>query len=175
MSCRIISGQRLEKVRTYGFDVIGYMCRNVEFFFWNEETQSKDYYRAAADGSLYTNRWGTDCYYGPDAKRCKGMQTIDGIQYGFSEYGSLIQSDFITVDGAIYYCDMDGRVVDKLSDNQWYYSEDGYWYYVQDGELVKSRSLEINGKTYRFDWRGRMQTQGAGFNEDGSVRENLRD
>lgn len=156
----------------YGFDVIGYMCRNVEFFFWNEETQSKDYYRAAADGSLYTNRWGTDCYYGPDAKRCKGMQTIDGIQYGFSEYGSLIQSDFITVDGAIYYCDMDGRVVDKLSDNQWYYSEDGYWYYVQDGELVKSRSLEINGKTYRFDWRGRMQTQGAGFNEDGSVREN---
>ena len=156
----------------YGFDAIGYMCRNAEFFFWNEETQSKDYYCASADGSLYTNRWGADCYYGPDAKRYKGIQTIDGVQYGFTEYGSIVKSGFVTVDGSIYYCDEEGRVVDKLSDNQWYCTEDGYWYYVQNCEFVKDCTIEINGKQYRFDWNGKMQTQGIDVNEDGSLRVN---
>ena len=156
----------------YGFGADGYMGRDTDFFFWNEETQSKDYYHASADGSLYTNRWGANCYYGPDAKCYKGIQTIDGIQYGFTEYGSIVKSNFITADGSMYYCDVEGRVVDKLSDNQWYYSEDGYWYYVQDGELVKDCSIEINGKQYRFDWNGKMQTQGVDINEDGSLRVN---
>ena len=49
---------------------------------------------------------------------------------------------------------------------------DGHWYYVQDGEFVKDRSVEINGKKYRFDRNGELQTQGADVNEDGSVREN---
>ena len=156
----------------YGFGADGYMGRDTDFFFWNEETQSKDYYHASADGSLYTNRWGANCYYGPDAKCYKGIQTIDGIQYGFTEYGSIVKSNFITADGSMYYCDVEGRVVDKLSDNQWYCTEDGYWYYVQDGELVKDCSIEINGKQYRFDWNGKMQTQGVDINEDGSLRVN---
>ena len=154
----------------YGFDSFGHMYRNTEFNFWDSEVSNQAYYWASVDGSLYTNRWGNHCYYGSDGKRCTGVQTIDGVQYGFNENGIAVQSGFVMTYGAVYYCDAEGRVVDELSDDQWYYSEDGYWYYVQNGELVRSCSIEINGKQYRFSWNGRMETQGADINEDGSLR-----
>ena len=159
----------------YGFQVSGIMYRNTSFTFWTGE--SNDYYRASESGALYTNKWSYEnaydiSYYGEDARGCKGVQTIDGVQYGFNEYCQLAKSQFVTSDGVIYYCGADGIVVDTLADNEWYYSVDGYWYYVQDGEFIRYRSAEINGKQYRFDFYGRMITQGSEVNEDGSVREN---
>ena len=161
----------------YGFNTSGYMYRNGSFYLENTESSGKDHYYASADGSLYVNRWGitlweNSCYYGADAKAYRGLKTIDGIQYGFYDDGSVIRSNFITVDGVIYYCDAEGKVTITLSGSQWYYSEDGYWYYVHDGEFVRGCTIEINGKQYRFDGAGHMETQGIDVNEDGSLRVN---
>ncbi|MFQ7512025.1 MAG: hypothetical protein ACLRMV_05135 [Lachnospiraceae bacterium] len=161
----------------YGFDWNGDFYPEGEFYIWDSETGKSTYYYASADGSVYTNRWGVTasgwsgpCYYGADGKRCSGGQTIDGVQYVFYDSGSMYLSTFTTVDGACYYCDAEGKA-EMIPDNQLYYAEDGYWYYIQNGNIVRSCSLEINGKKYSFDLYGRMQTMGMRVNSDGTYRD----
>ena len=161
----------------YGFDWNGDFYPEGEFYIWDSETGKSIYYYASADGSVYTNRWGVTasgwsgpCYYGADGKRCSGVQTIDGVQYVFYDSGSMYLSTFTTVDGACYYCDAEGKA-EMIPDNQLYYAEDGYWYYIQNGNIVRSCSLEINGKKYSFDLYGRMQTMGMRVNSDGTYRD----
>ena len=90
----------------YGFDENGVMYANVAFGQRNLFTGSYGYYRASADGSLYTNAWYSDYnnsyYYGEDAKRSTGLQTIDGIQYLFDASGTLAVSRMVVLANVNY-------------------------------------------------------------------------
>ena len=157
----------------YAFRSSGVMYRDVLFNMRNDGND--DYYWASPSGVLYTNTWRNEgdniYYYGADAKRCKGVQNINGVQYGFNNSGNLVMLGTVTLDGVNYYCDEEGRI-EVIPDNQWYKSVNGDWYYSQDGILLKNCTTQINGAWYRFDDQGRMQTQGLNVNADGSLQIN---
>ena len=159
----------------YGFAEDGVLYRDMIFSRWNMASSEHDYYWASSSGALYTNAWANDWYtmyyYGADGKRYKGIQTIDGIQYGFDEEGQLVLSGAITSDDRNYYCDAEGRIT-ELPNNQWYKGDNGGWYYVQDGTLLKNCTAQIGEAWYQFDSWGKMQTQGLNANADGSLRVN---
>ena len=164
----------------YGFDYDGNIYSNT--FFSIMENGIQEYYWASASGALYTNKWYYESYwynlintniyyYGEDGKRCKGIYTIDGVQYGFTEDGKLAVSKSVTMNGKSYYCDSEGRI-HEISNNKWYKSDNGDWYYVQNGTLLKGCYVQINGKWYGFDTDGKMVTNELNVNEDGSLRIN---
>ena len=158
----------------YGFSDEGFMHSNTIFYIWDKNYSNRDGYWASPSGALYTNTWGGDTYanyYGADAKKCKGMQIIDGVQYGFDNSGNLVLSNVFTSDGVNYYCDAEGRMT-ELPNNQWYKGDDEAWYYVQDGTLLKNCTAQIGGTWYQFNSLGRMQTSGFNANADGSLRVN---
>lgn len=164
----------------YGFDYDGNIYSNT--FFSIMENGIQEYYWASASGALYTNKWYYESYwydlintniyyYGEDGKRCKGIYTIDGVQYGFTDDGKLAVSKSVTMNGKSYYCDSEGRI-HEISNNKWYKSDNGDWYYVQNGTLLKGCYVQINGKWYGFDTDGKMVTNELNANEDGSLRIN---
>ena len=159
----------------YAFNSSGVMYHDVTFNMWSADLHEENWYWASPSGALYTNTWSDSgynmYYYGADAKRCKGVQTIDGVQYGFDSRGNLVMSETLTIDGVNYYCDEEGRT-DVIPDNQWYKDKNGYWYYSLDGTLLRNCSEQIGTTWYRFDGQGRMQTQGLNVNADGSLRIN---
>ena len=159
----------------YAFGSSGIMYKNCTFNMWSDNYSEENYYWASPSGALYTNTWSDSgynmYYYGADAKRCKGVQTIDGVQYGFDSRGNLVMSETLTIDGANYYCDEEGRT-DVIPDNQWYKDKNGYWYYSLDGTLLRNCSEQIGNTWYRFDDHGKMQTHGLNVNADGSLRIN---
>ena len=159
----------------YGFATSGVMYKNTMFSLWNDE--GYNCYWASMSGALYTNKWGDDTsigiyYYGADGKAYKNIQTIDGIQYGFDSYGRLVQSFFTFENGAYYYCDAQGRIEGMMHNNQWYQTKGGDWYYVKDNTIARSCTVQINGKWYKFDWLGKMETGELNMNADGSLRTN---
>ena len=108
--------------------------------FGIQRVENISYYRAGGNGVLYTNKWisgenGVN-YYGEDAKRCTGLQTINGIQYFFDSEGILIVSQAIVLDGVNYYCDANG-IVHEMPNNQWYQSNDGDWYFCTGWNRIK--------------------------------------
>ena len=164
----------------YGFDYDGNIYSNT--FFSIMENGIQEYYWASASGALYTNKWYYESYwynlintniyyYGEDGKRCKGIYTIDGVQYGFTEDGKLAVYKSFTMNGKSYYCDSEGRI-HEISNNKWYKSDNGDWYYVQNGTLLKDCHAQIGGKWYGFDIYGKMVTNELNANEDGSLRIN---
>ena len=159
----------------YGFDENGVMYANVAFGQRNLFTGSYGYYRASADGSLYTNAWYSDYnnsyYYGEDAKRSTGLQTIDGIQYLFDASGTLAVSRMVVLANVNYYCDTNGAA-HEMPNNQWYKGDDGNWYYVKDGEVLKECTAQIDGKWYQFDYAGRLNTDNLSTDESGALRIN---
>ena len=159
----------------YAFNSSGVMYHDVTFNMWSADLHEENWYWASPSGALYTNTWSDSgysmYYYGADAKRCKGVQTIDGVQYGFDSRGNLVMSETLTIDGVNYYCDEEGRT-DVIPDNQWYKDKNGYWYYSLDGTLLRNCSKQIGNTWYRFDDHGKMQTHGLNVNADGSLRIN---
>ena len=159
----------------YAFDSSGIMYKNGTFNMWSADFHEENWYWASPSGALYTNIWEDGgysiYYYGADAKRCKGVQTIDGVQYGFDDNGNLVMSGTVTVDGVSYYCDEEGKT-DVIPDNQWYKSVNGGWYYSQNGTLLRNCTAQIGDTWYKFDDQGKMLTQGLNVNADGSLRIN---
>ena len=149
----------------YGFDYEGAMYTDEKFNIWNEETQKQDYYRAKANGSLYANEWYDDgekkYYYGADARRCKGLQTIEGKQYYFSEGDWLCTNTMVTAeDGTRYYCDAEG-IATKLPETGWA-EMGGEYYYIKNGEILKECVEKIGNFYYGFDYSGIMYAD-SGF------------
>ena len=159
----------------YGFDWYGKMYINTTFSSLDSVNKVFYVYRASESGALYANKWysGEDAinYYGEDAKRCTGLQTINGVQYLFDSKGALISSQIVLVDDTNYYCDTNG-VAHKMPNNQWYKSDNGVWYYVQDGKLLKDCTAQIDGKWYHFEYYGELQTDGLNTDASGALRIN---
>ena len=159
----------------YGFDYDRSMYTDEGFYARDEASGEYGYYRASSNGVLHTNKWlsgenGVN-YYGKDAKRCTGLQTINGIQYFFDSEGILIVSQAIVLDGVNYYCDANG-IVHEMPNNQWYQSDSGDWYFVQDGIVLKDCTTQIAGKWYRFDYNGKLNTKALNTDESGAIRVN---
>ena len=159
----------------YGFDYDRSMYTDEGFYARDEASGEYGYYRASSNGVLYTNKWlsgknGVN-YYGKDAKRCTGLQTINGTQYFFDSEGRLCFSQIIVLDGLNYYCDANG-IVNEMPNNQWYQSNDGDWYFVQDGIVLKDCTTQIAGKWYRFDYNGKLNTKALNTDESGAIRVN---
>ena len=159
----------------YGFDGDRRMYTDEGFYARDEASGEYGYYRASSNGVLYTNKWisgerGIN-YYGEDARRCTGLQTINGTQYFFDSEGRLCFSQIIVLDGLNYYCDANG-IVNEMPNNQWYQSNDGDWYFVQDGIVLKDCTTQIAGKWYRFDYNGKLNTKALNTDESGAIRVN---
>ena len=159
----------------YGFDWYGKMYANTIFSSLDPTDKVFYVYRASESGALYANQWysGEDAinYYGEDAKRCTGLQTINGVQYLFDSNGALISSQIVLVDDTNYYCDTNG-VAHEMPNNQWYKGEYGNWYYVKDGEILKECTVQIDGKWYQFDYAGYLNTDNLSTDESGALRVN---
>ena len=159
----------------YGFDYDRSMYTDEGFYARDEASGEYGYYRASSNGVLYTNKWlsgenGVN-YYGKDAKRCTGLQTINGTQYFFDSEGRLCFSQIIVLDGLNYYCDANG-IVNEMPNNQWYQSNDGDWYFVQDGTVLRNCTTQVYGKWYRFDYNGKLYTEALNTDESGAIRVN---
>ena len=123
------------------------------------------YYRAKADGSLYTNTWYNDSnspenisyqqnatwmYYGADGLAVTGYQQIDGKNYLFNEYGVLLTNGVYTVNDIKYNVDSNG-IAKVVSSDGWYKNDAGKWSYILDGVICRSGLYSIDGKIYYFN------------------------
>ena len=149
----------------YSFDSTGVMYRNTVLTRWDEATQKYTYYFIKSDGRLYVNEWyeydkydnhghGIWYYYGDEGKAASGLTQINGTLYYFSEDGRLYQDQTITVDGKIYYCNLDGIAV-ELQNNRWT-KVDGKYRYVKDGQVLTNCVEKIGDFYYGFDSDGYM-------------------
>ena len=149
----------------YSFDSTGVMYRNTVLTRWDEAAQKYTYYFIKADGRLYVNEWyeydkydnhghGIWYYYGDEGKAASGLTQINGTLYYFSEDGRLYQDQTITVDGKIYYCNLDGIAV-ELQNNRWT-KVDGKYRYVKDGQALTNCVEKIGDFYYGFDSDGYM-------------------
>ncbi|WP_243523673.1 N-acetylmuramoyl-L-alanine amidase family protein [Bacillus pseudomycoides] len=107
-----------------------------------------------------------------------GHETIDGIKYYFNNDGQAALTGFKKVDGKIYYFDDKGVMKtgwQQIDDKYYYFESSGeakigwfsvgggyhfpyygyFTYYAkEDGSIYQNTSVEINGKTYKFDSHG---------------------
>ncbi|MDO4608636.1 MAG: hypothetical protein Q4B40_05550 [Clostridia bacterium] len=110
---------------------------------WNYFKQYKDY----SPDYFYVLEDGTVAY------NC--ILTIDGYDYYFDDWGCLrighVWDDEL---GDYIKTDDTGKIMNKPE--KWY-KLDGDWYYLkEDGTFPYDEFLEVDGKTYLFDYDGRM-------------------
>ena len=98
----------------------------------------------------------------------KGWHFIGGSWYYFDEYSGIMYSCSGRyagpkwIDGCNYWFKESGEMV-----TGWYYGG-GYWRYAaSDGVLFESRWLKDDGKSYYFDWDGRMLCNAANYKING--------
>lgn len=105
----------------------------------------------------------------------------NGARYYFDADSNIIYGEFYKIDGKTYYFDYDGKLktgafealdYDTGIEKAFYANEDGVieekqgwlqvdadWKYIkEDGTWAKGEFLNISGKTYYFDYDGKMQT-----------------
>lgn len=142
----------------YGFDYDGSRKTDTEFSFW--ETDRWVYYRAGADGVLYTNGWYEDgdekYYYGEDAKGYSGVHNIDGILYSFS--CGQMQINRAVEDGENLYVAGSDGVLREAKNNEWT-EVDGKYYYVRDGKFLRDGIEKIGDFYYYFETSGQRKEQ----------------
>ena len=136
----------------YGFDSNGKMYADTAFY-----NADKKYY-AKADGSLCENEW---CYtygwmYCGADRACytDGIYEINNTLYYFNKYGIMATSGVYTQNGENYLAQEDGSLI-KMPENGWFLSE-GKYYYIENGEVIKKKTLKIDGAYYAFKENGIM-------------------
>lgn len=141
----------------YGFNGSGIMYADEGFSIWDSNSGKSIYYRAKANGALYTNSWYQDSsryyYYGADGKAYEGLQSVNGKQYYF-ENGVMCTDQAVTVNGKPYLCKTDGTV-EVMKNNTWTFYNN-YYYYVKNNTVVTDNVEKIGMYHYAFDTRGRM-------------------
>lgn len=113
---------------------------------------------------------GDKYYFDKDGKMVTGFETIDEEKYYFASDGKMKTGWLETKKGSTYYfSEKDGHDLTGLytiGNKKYYFNDSGKmhkgWkkikgnsYYFDDlGEMVTSQTLEISGKTYKFDKNG---------------------
>lgn len=150
--------------KDYYFDEDGKMQTGI---FWVSDDYKR--YFAEPSGSVVLNHVGW----------FKSSET--GARYYFDEDSDIICGEFRKINGKTYYFDYDGKLKtgafeawdsDTGIEKAFYANEDGVieekqgwlqvdadWKYIkEDGTWAKGEFLNISGKTYYFDYDGKMQT-----------------
>lgn len=150
--------------KDYYFDEDGKMQTGI---FWVSDDYKR--YFAEPSGSVVLNHVGW----------FKSSET--GARYYFDEDSDIICGEFRKIDGKTYYFDYDGKLktgafeawdYDAGIEKAFYANEDGVieekqgwlkvdtdWKYIKkDGTWAKGEFLNISGKTYYFEYDGKMQT-----------------
>ncbi|MEK4099942.1 N-acetylmuramoyl-L-alanine amidase family protein [Bacillus sp. FSL E2-0195] len=107
-----------------------------------------------------------------------GHQTIDGKTYYFNNDGQALLTGLHQIEGKLYYYDNKGKMQTGWQEinGKWYYFDDsgaakkgwfnvgggyhfpyfGYFTYYakEDGSIYQNATVELNGKTYKFDSHG---------------------
>lgn len=140
----------------YGFKWNGVMYDDEDFSI--SQNDEEYYYRAKAGGALvtgwYEDNWGDTYYYGSDGKGYKGVRTINGKQYFFSDYSILKKNSTVTSDEKYYVAGDDG-VLTEAKNNAWN-QIDGNYYYLKNGVFLKDCVEKIGSSYYGFDYYGIM-------------------
>jgi len=157
------------KGKYYAFEWNGIMYADTTFNMYDEEAEKSFYYRATADGSLYTGGWleidGEYYYYNDKGQQYReGIYQINGKYYGFDWNGRMYDDTTFWV----YEYDEEGNFIgDYLARaakggvvyvNTWYqegetwcyygakgkapndfYKVGTTWYYFENGYMVKNR------------------------------------
>ncbi len=110
-------------------------------------------YRAKAGGALLKSAWYTSnsetYYYGSDHMMVTGVETINGKQYAFNEYGEMYRSSAIVIDGTGYVVDADGIAVAAIKG----WNKVGTKYYYFDGtEFCNDEVRKIGNAYYGFGY-----------------------
>ena len=156
--------------KTYYFDENGCMMTGV---FWDNTGKE---YMAEPSGKVIINPsegWNksseTDTWYyfdynGEDLEPVRGeMITVNGKKYYIGWDGCMVTGSFWyynedegDLQGHYYFANSDGEIQSKAS---WYQDKEGIWFYVKDdGTLATDGIYQINGKHYKFDWNGELET-----------------
>lgn len=148
----------------YYFDEGGSAVQNLPY------TVDGILYLFDGSGRMLSNGWkyvGGDRYYADaSGKLATGLQTIDGKQWVFDNYGVLQSSRIYVYNGVSYIVGVDGSVVGKATTSNGWNLVGGAWYYAQNGTLLKDRRITVSGSSYYLDGNGRMvtnQIQGSCF------------
>ena len=146
----------------YYFNPWGDMAENEMVYTYDEN--GNVYYYAGEGGILFVNSWHEDgaskYYFGEDRKAVSGLHVIDGKNYLFSEYFSLVENiwhdPYQDEEGNNYIFAEDSSLV-LIPEDTWT-TVDEYTYYVQDGELCYNQVYLIDGNYYAFDGYHRLYT-----------------
>ncbi|WP_022777934.1 starch-binding protein [Butyrivibrio sp. AE3009] len=110
----------------------------------------------------FVTKWGTVSYVQEDGTKVTGFARIDGYIYYFKANGSMVRSDYVTVDDKIYYLDASGHRVTG------FYTKWGKtYYYDANGVQVRDSLIEVDGDTYYINVRGGRVTSSFVDFEDG--------
>ena len=147
----------------FGFNDDGTMFDDMDFLIdhYNGSEYEDFYYRAKSGGDLYTNAWYTTdwdetFYYGEDGAAVKGLYSVDGILYLFTDSGELWRNGTKTIDGITYISDEYGVAAASVEFKEGWNNKNGYYYYVKNGKLVVNEVMKTGGAYYGFDYKGRM-------------------
>ena len=142
----------------YFFDDRSVMIDDEIGYYYGADGNWVAIYGAKPGGSLYINEWknNTDTwyYFGADGAAYTGLQTINGQQYYFSEYGHLSRNESVNINGKKYISDNSGVLHEVLKEG--WQEIDGHKYYVENGEFVKSCIKKIGNDYYAFSSQGRV-------------------
>ena len=119
-------------------------------------------YVVDANGYVQKNttyeRWDGTYMFDANGKGVEGFRTVNGRKCYF-ERGCMQKGSTFRIGDTYYVAAADGTVT-TLSSNGWN-QVDGSWYYMDNGKLIRSSRFEINGKTYVFNYKGKMISEEA--------------
>jgi len=150
----------------YGFDYSGFMQKDTDFAARHDVSGHTEwaYFRARADGTLYTNQWyqsdeGDWYHYGPDGATHDGIVTLGGRQYAFGYDGHLLYEGAVydETGKTNYVVDKDG-IVHSIGNKDGWAKYDDHWYYIKDGMVLTETVIQVGGTYYGFDELGMMYT-----------------
>lgn len=121
---------------------------NYYYFRFDESGAAVKGWYQTEDGSWY--------YYDASCHAVSGMVKVKDVYYCFERNGRMDTNYVYQADDKLYYFGDDGALAEeKKLTNGWVQFKDA-WYYVADGELVTGRALAIDGKTYYFNYNGKL-------------------
>ena len=145
----------------YYLEENGKVTRNSMPYVYDEETGCYYEYRFDNEGHMlygWQELYGQTWYYDQETGRAytEGFYEIDGKIYYF-EGCRRQQNTSRFIDGNFYYFGNDGSIEKQIEIKKdgWVQMPDA-WYYVKENTLLSQQWLILNGKTYYFDYEGKM-------------------
>jgi alpha-amylase len=97
----------------------------------------------------FVTRWGKTTFVTTDGVTVTGFANIQGNRYYFKANGTMVKTDFVTVDDVTYYFDGEGHMVTGFL-TKWFTT----YYFDETGAQVKAAMVTVDGDTYYANDKG---------------------